>query len=341
MDIRFFDFHLPPELIAQSPSDQRDHSRLLVYQRKTQTITHRIFKDVGEYLQSTDVLIRNNTKVIPARLFGTKTETNAHVELLLLDDLGQGRYRCMVGNAKVVKVDTMIVFGQGELKATCFGIEEDGNRLFQFHFQGIFLEVLAHLGSVPLPPYIKTQLQDPSRYQTVYAKVPGSAAAPTAGFHFTEDLINQLSKRGIEMVDVTLQIGLGTFKPVKVDTTETHVMHEERFEILEPSAKALNNAKAKGKRLIAIGTTATRTLEANWQKYKRFVAEKASTNIFITPGYEFQTIDGLITNFHLPKSTLVMMVSALVGRENLLRIYQEAIDQKYRFFSFGDAMLIL
>ena len=341
MDIRLFDFHLPQALIAQSPSDQRDHSRLLVYHRKTQPVTHRIFKDIGEYLRPTDVLIRNNTKVIPARLFGTKTETNAHVELLLLDDLGQGRYRCMVGNAKVVKVNTVIVFGQGELKATCFGTEEDGNRLFQFHFQGIFLEVLAHLGTVPLPPYIKAQLQDPSRYQTVYAKVPGSAAAPTAGFHFTEGLINQLTKCGIEMVDVTLQIGLGTFKPVKVDTTEAHVMHEERYEILEPSAKALNDAKTKGQRLIAIGTTATRTLEANWQKNQRFVGEKASTNIFITPGYQFQTIDGLITNFHLPKSTLVMMVSALVGRENLLRIYQEAIDQQYRFFSFGDAMLIL
>jgi len=194
---------------------------------------------------------------------------------------------------------------------------------------------------VPLPPYIKAQLQDPSRYQTVYAKVPGSAAAPTAGFHFTESLISQLTIRGIEMVDVTLQIGLGTFKPVKVDTTEAHVMHEERYEIQEHSANALNVAKTKGKRLIAIGTTATRTLEANWQKYQQFKAEKASTNIFITPGYTFQTIDGLITNFHLPKSTLVMMVSALVGRENLLRIYQEAIDQKYRFFSFGDAMLIL
>jgi S-adenosylmethionine:tRNA ribosyltransferase-isomerase len=341
MDIRLFDFHLPPELIAQSPSDHRDHSRLLVYHRQSQTITHRIFKDIGEYLRPTDILIRNNTKVIPARLFGTKTETNAHVELLLLDDLGQGRYRCMVGNAKVVKLNTSIVFGQGELKATCIGIEEDGNRLFQFHFQGIFLEVLAHLGTIPLPPYIKAQLQDPSRYQTVYAKVPGSAAAPTAGFHFTETLIQQLTNRGIQMVDVTLQIGLGTFKPVKVDDTSAHVMHEERYEILEQSAKSLNDAKAKGQRLIAIGTTATRTMEANWQKHHRFVAEKASTNIFITPGYAFQTIDGLITNFHLPKSTLMMMVSALVGRENLLRIYQEAIDQKYRFFSFGDAMLIL
>jgi S-adenosylmethionine:tRNA ribosyltransferase-isomerase len=279
--------------------------------------------------------------VIPARLFGTKLLTKASVELLLLDDLGQGKYRCLVGNAKVVKVGTELIFGDGALKATCLIIEADGARVFQFHFQGIFLEVLSHLGTVPLPPYIKQQLQDPERYQTVYAKIPGSAAAPTAGFHFTEALIQDLAKKGISFVDVTLQIGLGTFKPVKVDNTEDHVMHEERYEMTEKASELLNLGKTKGQRLIAVGTTATRTLEANWQKYQRFQAEKAKTNIFITPGYTFQTIDGLITNFHLPKSTLVMMVSALVGREELMRIYTEAIKQKYRFFSFGDAMLIL
>jgi S-adenosylmethionine:tRNA ribosyltransferase-isomerase len=279
--------------------------------------------------------------VIPARLFGTKPLTKASVELLLLDDLGQGKYRCLVGNAKVVKVGTELIFGDGALKATCLIIEADGARVFQFHFQGIFLEVLSHLGTVPLPPYIKQQLQDPERYQTVYAKIPGSAAAPTAGFHFTEALIQDLAKKGISFVDVTLQIGLGTFKPVKVDNTEDHVMHEERYEMTEKASELLNLGKTKGQRLIAVGTTATRTLEANWQKYQRFQAEKAKTNIFITPGYTFQTIDGLITNFHLPKSTLVMMVSALVGREELMRIYTEAIKQKYRFFSFGDAMLIL
>jgi S-adenosylmethionine:tRNA ribosyltransferase-isomerase len=341
MDIRLFDFPLPPELIAQSPSKKRDHSRLLVYQRHSKTIQHKMFYEIGEFLRPTDLLIRNNTKVIPARLFGTKEATNASVELLLLDDLGQGQYRCLVGNAKVVKVGTTLTFGQGELKATCLNVEADGARIFQFHYQGIFLEVLSHLGSVPLPPYIKQQLQDPDRYQTVYAKVPGSAAAPTAGFHFTEALIQHLIQKGIGFVDVTLQIGLGTFKPVKVNHTEDHVMHEERYEINEQASKTLNFAKTKQQRLIAVGTTATRTLEANWQKYGKFQPEKAKTNIFITPGYTFHTIDGLITNFHLPKSTLVMMVSALIGREELLRVYAEAIQEKYRFFSFGDAMLIL
>jgi S-adenosylmethionine:tRNA ribosyltransferase-isomerase len=341
MDIRLFDFHLPPSLIAQTPSEKRDESRLLVYHRATKTIEHRVFKNIGDYLKADDVLIRNNTKVIPARLFGTKLSTQAHVELLLLDDLGQKQYRCLVGNSKVVKEGTVITFGQGELKATCIKVEEDGNRIFTFDFQGIFLEVLAHLGTVPLPPYIKANLQDPDRYQTVYAKVPGSAAAPTAGFHFTQPLIDQLTNRGIQMVDVTLQIGLGTFKPVKVEKTEDHVMHEERYEVDAYAARALNQAKANQKRLIAIGTTATRTLEANWQKHGKFVSEKAKTNIFITPGYTFSTIQGLITNFHLPKSTLVMMVSAFIGREELLRIYQVAIEQQYRFFSFGDAMFIL
>ncbi|MFZ9139627.1 MAG: tRNA preQ1(34) S-adenosylmethionine ribosyltransferase-isomerase QueA [Bacilli bacterium] len=341
MDIRLFDFHLPIELIAQSPSEKRDGSRLLVYHRKTQTILHKKFHEIQEFLKPNDILIRNNTKVIPARLFGTKEATNASVELLLLDDLSHGQYRCLVGNAKVVKEGTVLTFGRGELKATCLKVEADGARIFQFHFQGIFLEVLSHLGTVPLPPYIKQQLKDPSRYQTVYAKVPGSAAAPTAGFHFTEALIQNLTEQGIRFVDVTLQIGLGTFKPVKVEKTEDHVMHEERYEIDDNASNTLNTAKANGQRLIAVGTTATRTLESNWQKYGKFQSEKAKTNIFITPGYAFQTINGLITNFHLPKSTLVMMVSALVGRETLLRIYQEAIEQKYRFFSFGDAMLIL
>jgi len=341
MDIDLFDFHLPPHLIAQTPASKRDESRLLVYHRQNQTITHRLFKDIGDYLLPSDILVRNNTKVIPARLFGTKVETHAHVELLLLDDLGHGQYRCLVGHARVVKLGTTIVFGDKTLTATCIGVEPEGVRVFQFHYQGIFLEVLAHLGTIPLPPYIKQQLTDPSRYQTVYATIPGSAAAPTAGFHFTEDLIRQLEVQGIQMVDITLQIGLGTFKPVKVKRTEDHIMHSERYHIQPEAAETLNRAKSQGQRLIAIGTTATRTLESNWQKHQQFQADQAMTNIFITPGYTFQTIDGLITNFHLPKSTLVMMVSALIGRENLLRIYEEAIAREYRFFSFGDAMLIL
>lgn len=341
MDISLFDFRLPPELIAQSPAQKRDESRLLVYDRRTQTVEHRVFKDVGEYLLPTDVLVRNNTKVIPARLFGTKLATNAHVELLLLDDLGSGKYRCLVGNAKVVKVNTQLTFGQGELTATCLEIEEEGVRVFQFHFSGIFLEVLAHLGTVPLPPYIKQQINDPDRYQTVYATIPGSAAAPTAGLHFTHDLLSQLTSKGVTIADITLQIGLGTFKPVKATDTSNHPMHAERYEIASEVAQFLNVAKQSGRRVIAVGTTATRTLEANWQKHGQFQGEQASTNIFITPGFTFQTIAGLVTNFHLPKSTLVMMIAALIGREEMLRIYQIAITQRYRFFSFGDAMLIL
>lgn len=341
MDIKLFDFHLPPELIAQTPAAQRDESRLLVYHRQTKTIIHRVFKDIGDYLLPTDVLVRNNTKVIPARLFGTKVSTQAHVEFLLLDDLGHHQYRVLVGNAKVVKLGTEIVFGQGELKATCIAVEAEGNRIVQFHFQGVFLEVLAHLGTVPLPPYIQTKLSDPTRYQTVYATIPGSAAAPTAGFHFTQPLIDRLIAKGVHFVDVTLQIGLGTFKPVKVEDTNDHLMHAERYEITAFAAQQLNQVRAMGHRLIAIGTTATRTLEANFQKYQQFHEDKTTTNIFITPGYKFQTIDGLITNFHLPKSTLVMMIAALIGREEMLRVYQTAIDHQYRFFSFGDAMLIL
>lgn len=341
MDIRLFDFDLPLELIAQSPADKRDESRLLVYDRKTKHIHHHVFKELGQFLKPTDVLVRNNTKVIPARLFGTKVDTDAHVELLLLDDLGSRQYRCLVGNAKVVKVGTTIRFGQGELHAICRSIEPDGIRIVEFQFQGIFLEVLAHLGTVPLPPYIKQALTDPNRYQTVYAKVPGSAAAPTAGFHFTEGLIRSIQEQGVQFIDITLHIGLGTFKPVKVDQTEDHVMHAERYEINEHAVSQLIRCKANSTRIIAVGTTATRTLEANWQRHGTFRAEQAATNIFITPGYTFNTIDGLITNFHLPKSTLVMMIAAYIGLEETMRIYRTAIEHRYRFFSFGDAMAIL
>jgi S-adenosylmethionine:tRNA ribosyltransferase-isomerase len=341
MDINLFDFDLPKELIAQSPTTKRDESRLLVYHRQNQRIEHCLFKDIGKYLSSGDILVRNNTKVIPARLFGTKAETHAHVEILLLDDLGQDTYRCLVGHARVVHLDTKITFENSELTAVCVGVEPEGIRLIKFFYQGIFLEVLAHLGTIPLPPYIKEKLKDPDRYQTVYASIPGSAAAPTAGFHFTEGLIKQLQSKGIDFVDVTLQIGLGTFKPVKVSRTEDHIMHAERYQVSEHAANQLNQAKQTGRRLIAVGTTATRTLETNWRQFNQFQAHQAMTNIFITPGYQFQTINGLITNFHLPKSTLVMMVSAFIGREKLLNIYQEAIAQRYRFFSFGDAMLIL
>jgi S-adenosylmethionine:tRNA ribosyltransferase-isomerase len=341
MDVSLFDFDLPLALIAQHPSDKREFSRLLVYDRKTQTISDRVFKDIVEYFGQDDVFVRNNTKVIPARLFGEKIDTGAHVELLLLDDLSNGTYRCLVGNAKVVKLGTKLSFGDGRLKGVCIAIEEEGIRIIQFEFTGIFLEVLESLGEIPLPPYIKEQLKDKDRYQTVYATVPGSAAAPTAGFHFTEEIFSQLQQKGATIEEVTLQIGLGTFKPVKVDDIAQHQMHYERYQISETTAEALNSAKQQGKRIVAIGTTTVRTLESNMLNHRAFKEEQTATNIFITPGYKFEAIDALITNFHLPKSTLVMLISALVGREEMHRIYQHAIKHEYRFFSFGDAMLIL
>jgi S-adenosylmethionine:tRNA ribosyltransferase-isomerase len=341
MDISLFDFHLPPHLIAQHPPQARLDSRLLVYHRSTHIIEDKMFTDLPQYLTSNDVLIRNNTKVIPARLYGVKKQTNAHVELILLDDLGHGLYRCLVGNAKVVKLDTFLSFGDGRLTATCQAVEAEGLRILQFHYQGVFLEVLESLGEIPLPPYIREQLQDKDRYQTVYAKVPGSAAAPTAGFHFTHDLFNRLLGQGIQVEDITLQIGLGTFKPVKAHKTEDHVMHIERYTIEADVAHRLNIAKQEGKRLVAIGTTSCRTLEASLSQHPYFVGESSQTNLFITPGFQFRAIDALITNFHLPKSTLVMLVSALISREEMLRVYQHAIDHGYRFFSFGDAMLIV
>lgn len=341
MDLSLFDFHLPEALIAQHPPKNRQDSRLLVYDRKTKRIEDRMFSDLASYLNDDDVFIRNNTKVIPARLYGEKTDTKAHVELLLLDALGEGEYRCLVGNAKVVKPNTHLTFGDGRLTATCLRVEDEGLRIMQFHFQGVFLEVLESLGEVPLPPYIKAQLDDKSRYQTVYAKVPGSAAAPTAGFHFTEAFFAQCLNRGMAIEDITLQIGLGTFKPVKVTRTEDHTMHVERYTIQDEVANRLNEYRKQGRRLIAIGTTSCRTLEANRQRFPQFTGESSQTNLFITPGYRFQAIDALITNFHLPKSTLVMLVAALIGREEMLRVYHHAIEHHYRFFSFGDAMVIL
>ena len=341
MDISLFDFDLPEHLIAQHPSGKREGSKLLVYHRADGRIEDLVFSDIVRFFNHNDILVRNNTKVIPARLFGTKLETQAHVELLLLNELAQGLYECIVGNAKVVKVGTSLTFGDGRLTATCVAVKDEGIRHIQFHYQGIFLEVLESLGDIPLPPYIKAKLQDPSRYQTVYAKVPGSAAAPTAGFHFTEDIFSQLQTKGVEVFDITLQIGLGTFKPVKATNSEDHVMHAERYSMDEATATALNHHKQNGKTLTAIGTTSVRTLEAIYGQVGAFKATQDSTNIFIKPGYSFQAVDRLITNFHLPKSTLVMLVSALIGREEMLRVYHHAIQHQYRFFSFGDAMLIL
>ena len=339
-NINYYDFDLPEELIAQTPEKKRDHSRLMVLNKTNKTIEHRHFFDILEYLHEGDVLVRNNSKVIPARLFGTKEETNAHVEVLLLKDLGNNVWECLCGNAKVIKLGTVISFGDGSLKAKCVEIKEEGIRRMELIYSGILFEILDKLGKMPLPPYIHTQCEDNSRYQTVYAKVEGSAAAPTAGFHFTEELFEKLKEKKVEVVDVTLHIGLGTFRPVKVDDIKNHNMHSEVYEITQDAADKLNKAKEEGRRIISIGTTSTRTLESCMQKYGKFVATREATNIFIYPGYKFKAIDCLITNFHLPKSTLIMLVSALADRDFILSAYLEAIENKYRFFSFGDSMFI-
>lgn len=341
MKLSEFDFNLPEELIAQRPLDKRDTSRLMVLNREKQTIEHKHFYDIIDYLQPGDILVRNNTKVIPARLFGIKEETNGHVEVLLLKDLGDDTWECLVGNARIVKIDTVITFGEGLLKAKCIKIKDEGIRVFKIIYTGIFFEILDQLGTMPLPPYIKEKLNDQNRYQTVYAKIEGSAAAPTAGLHFTDEIIEKIKAKGIEILDVTLHVGLGTFRPVKVDDILDHHMHSE-FYMIEPDvAKKLNQAKANGQRIIAVGTTSTRTLEANIKKYGKFTATHENTDIFIYPGYQYEAIDCLITNFHLPKSTLLMLISAFASKEFIFKAYQEAIDKKYRFFSFGDSMFII
>lgn len=339
-DISYYDFDLPEELIAQTPEKKRDHSRLLVLNKDDQTIEHHHFYDIINYLHEGDVLVRNNSKVIPARLLGTKEETNAHVEVLLLKDLGSDVWECLCGNAKVIKIGTIISFGDGSLKAECLEVKDEGIRLMKLIYKGILFEILDKLGKMPLPPYIHKQCEDNSRYQTVYAKVEGSAAAPTAGFHFTEELFEKIKEKGVIVVDVTLHIGLGTFRPVKVENIKEHNMHSEVYEISQEAADILNKAKEEERRIISIGTTSTRTLESCMQKYGKFVATRESTSIFIYPGYEFKAIDCLITNFHLPKSTLIMLVSAFAGHDFIMKAYQEAIDQKYHFFSFGDSMFI-
>lgn len=340
MDISLFDFDLPEELIAQSPAKKRDESRLMVINKDTKTYEHKHFYDIVDYLHAGDVLVRNNTKVIPARLLGEKEKTHAHVELLLLKQLENDNWECLVGNAKTVKVGTIVSFGNGELKAECLEIKEEGIRIMHMIYEGVFYEVLDKLGKMPLPPYIRKQCDDNSRYQTVYAKVEGSAAAPTAGFHFTEELFEKLKQKGVIVVDVTLHIGLGTFRPVKVNDVLEHHMHSEYYVMSQETADILNKAKKEHHRIISIGTTSTRVLESVMQEYGTFKACSGNTSIFIYPGYKYLAIDGLITNFHLPKSTLIMLVSALAGREFILECYKEAVKEKYRFFSFGDAMFI-
>ena len=340
MDISLFDFDLPEELIAQSPAKKRDESRLMVINKDTKTYEHKHFYDIVDYLHAGDVLVRNNTKVIPARLLGEKENTHAHVELLLLKQLENDNWECLVGNAKAVKVGTIVSFRNGELKAECLEIKEEGIRIMHMIYEGVFYEVLDKLGKMPLPPYIRKQCDDNSRYQTVYAKVEGSAAAPTAGFHFTEELFEKLKQKGVIVVDVTLHIGLGTFRPVKVNDVLEHHMHSEYYVMSQETADILNKAKKEHRRIISIGTTSTRVLESVMQEYGTFKACSGNTSIFIYPGYKYLAIDGLITNFHLPKSTLIMLVSALAGREFILECYKEAVKEKYRFFSFGDAMFI-
>ena len=340
MNIDLFDFYLPEELIAQKPCEQRDHSRLLAINYGKRSYEDRNFFNIVEYLKPGDVLVRNNTKVIPARLLGVKEVTGANCELLLLKQLDGDNWECLTRPAKSLKVGARVNFGEGKLIAEVIEEREEGIRIVKMHYEGIFLEVLDQLGKMPLPPYIAKQLCSNDRYQTVYAKYEGSAAAPTAGFHFTPELFEQIKAMGIEVIDITLHIGLGTFRPVKVQDTKDHVMHSEVYEITEESAKKLNKAKAEEKRIIAIGTTSVRTLEANYSKYGCFKPTKESTNIFIEPGYQFKVVNALITNFHLPKSTLIMLVSAFMDREFTLEVYKHAVDEKYRFFSFGDSMFI-
>ncbi|MBQ4255060.1 MAG: tRNA preQ1(34) S-adenosylmethionine ribosyltransferase-isomerase QueA [Bacilli bacterium] len=340
MDINLFDFPLPEERIAQTPLKDRDQCKLMVIDREHKTFEHRLFKDIVEYLKPGDVLIRNNTKVIPARLIGIKEQTKGHVEVLLLKQLNGDVWECLLGNARSVHVGSSVSFGDGRLRAVCVKELNEGIRHMEFIYEGIFLEVLDSLGEMPLPPYIKKKISDKDDYQTVYAKIPGSAAAPTAGFHFTDALFEKIKSMGVEVIDITLNIGLGTFRPVKVSDTKDHVMHSEFYSIDEEAASKLNKAKKEGRRLIAIGTTSVRTLESNFAKYGEFKATSEDTAIFISPGYHYQAVDALITNFHLPKSTLVMLVSAFMGRNFTLSCYQEAIKEDYRFFSFGDAMFI-
>jgi S-adenosylmethionine:tRNA ribosyltransferase-isomerase len=339
MKLSDFDFHLPQELIAQTPIENRSESRLLVVNTLTGGFEHKRFSDIINYLRPGDVLVRNNTKVIPARLFGTKLETNAHVELLILD-IKEDICKCLVGNAKVVKTGTKISFGNGELVAECIEVLDQGLRRFRMIYEGIFLEVLQKLGEVPLPPYIKVKLEDPNRYQTVYAKIDGSAAAPTAGLHFTEALNKQIEDLGIVIVDVTLHVGLGTFKPVDKEDILEHKMHEESYWMTQETADVLNGAKESQHRIICVGTTSARTVETIMTQYGQFKECAGSTDIFIYPGYTFKAVDALITNFHLPKSTLLMMISAFCNRQLILDAYQEAINHRYRFFSFGDSMFL-
>ena len=336
-----FYFDLPQELIAQDPLEDRSASRLLVLDRKTGAVEHHTFKEIMNYVRSGDCLVLNNTKVIPARLMGVKEDTGAAIEVLLLKRRDNDVWETLVKPGKKARPGAKIVFGDGCLRAEVLDVEEEGNRLIRFDYEGIFEEVLDRLGEMPLPPYITHKLQDKNRYQTVYAKYEGSAAAPTAGLHFTEELLAQIEEMGVNIAYVTLHVGLGTFRPVKADNILEHHMHSEHYEVTPETAELINRTKESGRRVICVGTTSCRTVESAADESGRVQPGCGDTEIFIYPGYRFKVLDCLITNFHLPESTLVMLVSALAGRENVLAAYREAVEERYRFFSFGDAMLVI
>ncbi|WP_303984501.1 tRNA preQ1(34) S-adenosylmethionine ribosyltransferase-isomerase QueA [Niallia circulans] len=341
MKVDLFDFHLPEELIAQTPLEDRTSSRLMIVNKETGDLEHRKFKDIYEYINPGDCLVLNDTRVLPARLHGEKEDTGAHIEVLLLKQQKDDMWETLVKPAKRVKEGTVISFGDGTLKAVCVKELEHGGRILDFQYEGIFYEILDQLGEMPLPPYIKEKLDDQDRYQTVYAKERGSAAAPTAGLHFTTELLDALKKKGVHIAFITLHVGLGTFRPVNVEDVDKHEMHAEFYQLNKETAALLNKVRGQGGRIISVGTTSTRTLETIAAANNgEFVESSGWTSIFIYPGYEFKGIDGMITNFHLPKSTLIMLVSALAGRENVLYAYETAVKERYRFFSFGDAMFI-
>lgn len=335
-----FDYELPEELIAQTPLEKRDSSKMLVLDKQNGNIFHKTFTDILDYLNSGDTLVLNDTKVIPARIIGIKEETGAIIELLLLKNINDNTWECLAKPAKRVKLGSVISFGDGILRAQCIEEREEGIRVLNLMYEGILYEILDKLGTMPLPPYIHEKLEDQSRYQTVYAKNIGSAAAPTAGLHFTKELLDKIKEKGINIAYVTLHVGLGTFRPVNVSDVTKHKMHTEYYEISKDTCDIINQTKDRNKKIVVVGTTSVRVLETVMNKFGHLRESSGFTDIFIYPGYQFKIVDNLITNFHLPKSTLVMLVSALAGRENIMKAYKEAVDNKYRFFSFGDSMFI-
>ncbi|WP_195469385.1 tRNA preQ1(34) S-adenosylmethionine ribosyltransferase-isomerase QueA [Clostridium sp. D43t1_170807_H7] len=335
-----FDFYLPEELIAQHPLEKRDYSRLMVLDKATGEIEHKHFYDVLDYLNEGDTLVLNNTRVMPARLIGEKVESGGKIEFLLLKRIEGDKWECLAKPGKRAKIGTEFTFGSGKLKCKVVDIVEEGNRIIEFSYDGIFEQVLDELGEMPLPPYITERLDDRERYQTVYSKEQGSAAAPTAGLHFTKELLEKVKEKGVNIAYVTLHVGLGTFRPVKVDDVNEHVMHSEFYQLDEENANIINETKKRGNKIISVGTTSTRTLETIGDENGFVKAQSGWTNIFIYPGYKFKVVDNLITNFHLPESTLIMLVSALAGKEKVMNAYNEAVKERYRFFSFGDSMII-